>query len=203
MRTIQFAVFLISMECLCAVGRASTIAAFDLDARSDFNLHELVLNAGHYTVSLRSGAFTGWSNFETTSDGCTDDCAQGWLNFFSVNNVQSGEGLFVENGVGTPFAEYDFNARLAYSTPEAALAAALPFHFMLDNAATVQVSIPDCEGCHNDNRGGLSFTVALVPEPTTPCLIALGIAGPFFSRGAGKVRKASLGQVGWRRAQNV
>jgi hypothetical protein len=102
----------------------------------------------------------------------------GWLNFFSVYNVQTAEGVYVENGIGTSHADYDFNARLAYSTPEAALAAGLPYHFLLDSPATVQVSIPDCTGCFIDNRGGLSFTVALVPEPKTFSLIAIGLVGP-------------------------
>jgi hypothetical protein len=161
---------------------ADTIAQFDLDARNDFNLQELVLDAGQYSISLRNGAFTAWSNFDTTSDGCTDDCLQGWLNFFSIYNVHTGEGVYVENGNGTPHMDYDFGSRLAYSTPEAALAAAQPFHFLLDSPATVQVSVPDCLGCFTDNRGGLSFTVALVPEPSSAIPVLLAIIGVRRSR---------------------
>jgi hypothetical protein len=177
MRSTALAVAVVGMVIVCPLGHANTVAEFDLDARNDFNLQELSLNAGQYSISLRNGAFTAWSNFDTTSSNCTSDCLQGWLNFFSFFNVQTGEGVYVENGVGTPHVAYDFNYRLAYSTPEAALAAAHPFHFLLDSSATVQVSIPDCPGCFIDNRGGLSFSIELVPEPSALVLVAVALSG--------------------------
>ena len=161
---------------LCTTAPASVIPNFDLNGTLQGNVQELVLDAGQYTVALRNELYTAWSNFDTTSGGCTNDCAQGWLNFYSVYNVQSDSGVYVENGVGTPFADYNFGARLAYSTPEAALAAATPYQFTLNSPATVQISIPDCDGCFLDNRGGLSFSVTQIPEPATGRLIAIGLA---------------------------
>lgn len=177
MRTFQFVVILATIAGLRATTQASGIPNFDLNAGLQGNFQELALGAGQYSVSLRNGLYTAWSNFDTTSSGCTNDCAQGWLNFYSVYNVLAGSGIYVENGIGTPFADYNFGARLAYSTPEAALAAATPYQFTLNSPAIVQIAIPDCDGCFLDNRGGLSLAVALVPEPGTLLLGAWGAIG--------------------------
>lgn len=155
---------------------AAYLAEFDLDAvDTELSFIGLELAAGTYEASLRRGRYTAWSNFESTSEGCTDDCVQGWLNFYSVFDAGTETGGFVENGLFTPFDDYDFSTRLAYSTPEAALAADRPFRFALGAASLVFFFIEDCEGCYENNRGGLSFAVRSVPEPGSLALLGLGL----------------------------
>lgn len=190
MKRIQLALYLIAIAGLCCTAHASVIPNFDLNGTLQGNVQELALDAGQYTVSLRSGLYTAWSNFPTTSSGCTNDCTQGWLNFYSVYDVLANAGVYVENGIGTPFADYNFGARLAYSTPAAALAAAAPYQFTLNTPATVQIAIPDCDGCFLDNRGGLSFTVAAVPEPAAAGLFAIGLAALTIAQRNSRHKKA-------------
>lgn len=186
MRTHLASVLMLASLGLAAPAHAVRIAEFDLDAvDTDRRFVGLELDAGNYRVSLRSGEYIAWSNFDTTSPDCTNDCAQGWLNFFGIYNVATDSGGFVENGAFTPFGEYDFAARLGFSTPEAALAAAEPYDFALDQATLFFFFIEDCEGCFVDNRGGLSFTLFKVPEPGTLGLMLLGFtaAGLAWRRG--------------------
>jgi hypothetical protein len=149
----------------------------DLDAQNGFNAVALTLDAGLYNVSLRDGVFRAWSAWSETSPDCTNNCAQGWMNFYGVFNHESGQGFYVENGIGTPLDQYDFNSRVGYSTPGAALAAGvLPFAFDLSVPSTVEFAIPDCDGCFGDNRGGLSLTVSRVfgtgpSNPVFPTII--------------------------------
>lgn len=162
---------------LAVPAEAARIADFDLDAvDTDRNFFGVDLAAGNYRVSLRNGRYVAWSPFETTSPDCTDDCAQGWLNFFGIFNVATDSGGYVENGTFTPFGAYDFAARRGFGTAEAALAAAQPFEFSLDQATLFFFFIEDCEGCFADNRGGLSFTLVKVPEPGTLGMLVLGLA---------------------------
>lgn len=173
MRLFQFLAFLIVVAGLFSTSAAQHTIPLDLDATDGFNAVGLVLDAGLYNVSLRAGIFRAWSAWSDTDTGCTNNCARGWLNFYAVFNHQNGQGFYVENGVGTPLDQYDFNSRLAYSTEGAALAAGvLPFAFELDSPALVEIAIPDCDGCFGDNRGGLSLTVSRVfgTVPTDPIL---------------------------------
>ncbi len=181
----------LALVLLVPATNANTVAELDLDALDGFNSVALALDAGEYTISLQDGLFTAWSPFFDTSTECTNDCAQGWLNFFGVFNHQTNQGVYVENGVGTPLDLYDFESRLAYSTPEAALAAAAPYNFVLEDPATVEIAIPDCEGCFGDNRGGLSLLVDLVPgtgpaNPLMPTLIPDDGSFVFFDVPSGR-----------------
>lgn len=171
MRKTRVLVLAASLLAVCSVGRAGTIAHFDLDATDELNVYQAALSPGAYSISLRNGAYAAWSAWLENGPG------QGWLNFYGVLNLQSGAGVYIENGLATPFADYDFNARLVFNTPEDALAADAPYVFTLSEPATVQIAIPDCPACFGDNRGGLSLTLAQVPEPSTFCLIACAFAG--------------------------
>ena len=168
---------------LATPAQAVHIHDFDLDALDvDQSYIGLELDAADYRVSLRSGKYVAWSAWSTTSDDCTDDCAQGWLNFYGIYNVATESGGYVENGTSTPFGEYDFTKRLAYATPESALATAGTFAFTLEAPTLFFFFIDDCEGCFGDNRGGLSFRLVKVPEPGSLGLLALGFGAAGLMR---------------------
>jgi hypothetical protein len=176
MKILPSVAILIAIAGPCAVDAAGQVAELNLDATDGFNAVGLLLDAGHYNISLKAGDYTAWSAWSEASEDCSNDCAQGWLNFYAVFNHQTGQGVYVENGIGTPLAEYDFSARRAYSLPGAALAAGvLPYSFVLDSPATFEIAIPDCDGCFGDNRGGLSLLVnrILGTGPRNPFLPTL------------------------------
>lgn len=162
---------------LGAPAQAVHIADFDLDVTTlDSSYIGLDLEPGSYRASLRSGRSDAWSAWDTTDDNCTNDCLRGWMNFYFVFNVAEGAGGYVENGTFTPSDEYDFSARRTFSTPEAALAAAVPFQFVLSQPTLFFFWAQDCDECYSDNPGGLSFTLERVPEPGSLGLLMPGLA---------------------------
>jgi hypothetical protein len=176
MRLTQLLAALLATAGLAAPAHAAFMLDFDLDSVDTGQFFvELDLAPGNYEATLHARRYVAWSAWGTTDDNCTDDCVQGWMNFYGFFDAAAGAGVFVENGTVTPIDDYDFSQRRAFSTPEAALAAAGPFHFTLPGQALVYFFLTDCDGCYADNREGLSFTLRAVPEPGSLALLGLGL----------------------------
>jgi hypothetical protein len=183
MRLTQLLAVLLATAGLAAPAQASFALDFDLDSvDTGQSFIELDLAPGNYEATLHARRYVAWSAWDVTDADCTDDCVQGWMNFYGFFDAAAGAGVFVENGTVTPLNDYDFSLRRTFSTPEAALAAAGPFRFTLPGQTLVYFFITDCDGCYADNRGGLSFTLRSVPEPGSVALLGLGLLALGFRR---------------------
>ena len=159
----------------------------------------LSLAAGTYQISpigtLSGGAFDAWNAWGTTSCSTTSGCPlngndTGWLHSFNISApflssvTVGGVSLPPVTVLGAPSTTYfyqdnglsSFNSgpSFIFPKPSLALAATTISTITLSQASTVTFTLLDTP--YTDNLGGVSLSVALVPEPQTYALALLGLA---------------------------
>jgi len=129
------------------------------------------LEAGEYVVTPVASPYLAANRFGTVS-GCGaggSGCQTGWEHTYYVKfdpflaAIRAGEG----EGLGPVGSAY-------YSTAAGAFAAAASTTFTLTSARTVGFYWLDDNW--NDNQGGVSLNVALVPEPHEWAMMLAGLA---------------------------
>ena len=149
---------------------ADAATVINLDGRANSsatgsNAITQVFDAGRYTVSFVKDAYTAFSLW-SSNRGCDSsgaNCQQGYIN----------SAAFIINGVETRFGSRAVANR--YSTQAASFANAGQYTsgFTLTSPTAVSFYLPD-GGTISDNRGGISLSIAGVPEPATWAFLLLG-----------------------------
>lgn len=178
----KFAATALSLAALAAVAASPAHAAtvVNLDGVTNASLNgsngfTLNLSAGTYNLSFVQKAYTAFTRFSSTSgcDGAGMNCVQGWENSarYIIGGATSlfGDGA-ASGGLG-PLAVGDgYYGSAAQSFANSALYNA---SFTLDSASVVTFFIYDDN--LGDNSGGVSLSVAAVPEPTAWMMMVVGL----------------------------
>jgi hypothetical protein len=146
--------------CLALSAPTSASAGYFLDATDPGNGVTLSLSAGSYLVSFDAGAWNAWGS--VTGCDVSHHCANGWLNQFSV--------------VPTVDAGSDFGDGVKWETAALAEAngqAMSPLMLTLSADQMVKIYIPDSP--YYDNQGGITVSIAAVPEPETYAMLLAGL----------------------------
>ena len=144
------------------------------------NAVTLDLDAGVYSLDFVTGASTAFTRFSNVSgcDGLGAKCVTGFENSarYVVNGVTFlfGDGA-ASGGLG-PQATGGY-----YSTASQSFAASNAFSTTFSLAAPGSVSFYLFDDNLGDNSGGVSLSVAAVPEPATWMFMLLGMAGIGYS----------------------
>ncbi len=137
------------------------------------NAVDVALAAGTYTVTFTQDQFTAFSRFsgEAGCDANGGNCSQGFEN--SARIVVGGVTILFGDGAATggigPIAGGGYFDSAARSFANAAQYSTT---FTLANAGTASFYLYD--DFLGDNRGGVSLSVAGVPEPAAWALMILG-----------------------------
>ena len=143
----------LASTCVCLAFAPAASAAIDItfDARSNPGT-AVALDAGTYSGSWTAGGWSAWSSGDN------------WLNKFYVTMKDKPVLYF---GVG----EFPY-----YSSPAKALEAVkgLTFSFVVPTRQDVMFTVSD--NLFYDNRGGLTLSIAAVPEPESFAMMLAGLA---------------------------
>jgi len=149
-------------------------AIVDLDARDNTPADpvEVSLDSGAYTLVpvdvAGGGAYTA-TNFWNTVERCDEtggDCRYGWIWQYVLASDSLPETQVVADG--------------RWATPELAFANAFETSFDLYEPETLRLYFIDSP--YDDNLGGVSLDVVLVPEPARAVLVLVGALGLVLSR---------------------
>lgn len=174
---------------LAAPVAAQTVVNIDGTANASLDGSNAVtasFGAGTYRYTFTQGAFTAFSRFsgENGCDAAGGNCVQGFENSarLIINGVTTlfGDGA-ASGGIGPQTATGGY-----YDSADRSFAAAGKYvgTFTLTSPADVRFFIYD--DYLGDNRGGISLSVAGVPEPATWALMILG-----FGAVGGAMRRRS------------
>lgn len=162
--------------CLAAAtmiaGPALAATTVDLSA-TNFAASSATLNlaAGDYTVSLVKGAYTAWAPARTGVDG----------NGVNIPGANWGDYYRYAIDGGPRLNANPFDpAAPRYVTPDdafAAYTASGPLKLSFTTPTSVTFSIADDEHSFWDNSGGVSLSIAAVPEPATWAMMLIGFLG--------------------------
>lgn len=131
-------------------------------------------SAGTYNVTFTQDQYTAFSRFSSSTgcDGAGKNCTQGWENSARIvadgTTFDLGDGA-ANGGFGpiSPGDGYYVDAATAFAN-----AGGWVQQFTLAAAGNVKFFIYDDQ--LSDNRGGVSLSIAAVPEPATWALMILG-----------------------------
>lgn len=178
----KFALTALSAAALATVAAMPAHAAtvINLDGVSNASLNgsngvTLNLAAGTYNLSFVTGDYSAFNRFGVSSgcDGAGQNCTRGWENsaryiigsstfLFGDGNGSGGIGpLGVGDGYFSTAAQSFANSGLYNSS------------FTLNSAGAVTFFLYD--NIMSDNVGGVSLSVAAVPEPASWMMMILGI----------------------------
>jgi hypothetical protein len=152
---------------LCSLPAAAVVV--DIDARDNTPATpvEVSLDAGAYTLVpvdvAGGGAYTA-TNFWDTVERCDEtggDCRYGWIWQYVFASDSLPETQVVADG--------------RWATPELAFANAFETSFDLYEPETLRLYFID--NPYDDNLGGVSLDVVLVPEPGRAALVLVGALG--------------------------
>jgi hypothetical protein len=155
------------------------------------NAASVALGAGTYKLTFTQDAFTAFSRFSGQSgcDGSGGNCSQGFEN--SARYIIGGTTYLFGDGAGSggigPVSGGAYYDTAAHSFANSGKYSAL---FTLAAPSNVKFFIYD--DYLGDNRGGISLSVAGVPEPATWGLMILGFGAVGF---AARRRKSSVRPV--------
>jgi hypothetical protein len=146
--------------CLALLAPTSASAGYFLDATDPGNGVTLSLTAGSYLVSYDSGAWNAWSSVS----GCdaSHHCATGWLNQFSIVPTIDAASFFADGVVWETAALAEANGK-----------AMSPLTLTLSADQMVKIYIGDFP--YYDNQGGITVSIAAVPEPETYAMLLAGL----------------------------
>jgi hypothetical protein len=160
--------FTVFISLSVAVPAAAVIVDIDAFDNRPQNPVEIDLPAGAYTLvpvdGAGGGAYTA-TNFWGVVEDCDPsgaDCRYGWI----WQYVYESDSI----------RETDVRVPDRWATPELAFAGATPVSFDLYEPETVSFYFVDCYD-FDDNEGGVSLDVRLVPEPGRATLVVVGLLG--------------------------
>lgn len=168
---------------LSSPATAATVVNLDGKANASLNGSNAVvlnLSAGVYKLSFVNNTFTAFNRFGTSSgcNGLGKSCIRGFEN----------SARFIINGSTFLFGDGAASGGLGpqstggyYSTAAQSFAASSVFSTSFTLAAPGAVSFFLFDDNLGDNTGGVSLSVAAVPEPTTWMLMLLGFGAIGFS----------------------
>lgn len=179
-KTLRKTLLLAATFVLTTAGAASAATIVNLDGRTNTSVggaNGVLLNlaAGVYEVTFVEDQYTAFTRWNSVSgcDSVGEHCRTGWEN--SARIVAGGvEYLFgdanASGGYGPKAGELAY-----FATPDASLAHAVAnysLRFTLSEAGSVRFYIHDTPV--TDNHGGVSLSVAAVPEASTWAMLVAG-----------------------------
>ena len=160
MKTHSRAFLAATLFCLALSAPTSASASYFLDARDSHNGVTLSLSAGSYLVSYDAGAWNAWG-FVIGCDG-SHHCTKGWLNAFSIVPTIDGRVDFFDGFLWETAALAEANGMTMS-----------PLTLTLSADQLVKIFIADSP--YDDNLGGITVSIAAIPEPETYALMLAGL----------------------------
>ena len=168
-----------------ALAAPSVAATVDLDGFSNASLDgsngvSVALGAGTYKLTFTTGAYTAFSRFsgESGCDGSGGNCSQGFEN--SARYISGATTYLFGDGAGTGGIG-PVSGGAYYDTAARSFANSGKYSSLLTLAAPGTVKFFIYDDNLGDNRGGISLSVAGVPEPATWGLMILGFGAVGFA----------------------